>query len=45
MELFRRRLDLETKIEIYGSGINLSTRVIWTADEMGLEYKLIAMKN
>ena len=42
MELFRRRLDLETKIEIYGSGTNRSTRVIWTADELGLDYKLIA---
>ena len=42
MELFRRRLDLETKIEIYGSGTNRSTRVIWTAAELGLDYKLIA---
>ena len=42
MELFRRRLDLETNIEIYGSGTNRSTRVIWTAEELGLEYKLIA---
>ena len=33
---------METKIEIYGSGTNRSTRVIWTADELGLEYKLIA---
>jgi len=28
-------------MEIYGSGTNRSTRVIWTADELGLEYKLI----
>ena len=42
MELFRRRLDLATKIEIYGSGTNRSTRVIWTAAELGLDYKLIA---
>ena len=33
---------METKIEIYGSGTNRSTRVIWTADELGLEYKLVA---
>jgi len=33
---------LETKIEIYGSGTNRSARVIWTAAELGLDYKLIA---
>ena len=33
---------METKIEIYGSGTNRSTRVIWTAAELGLDYKLIA---
>ena len=33
---------METKMEIYGSGTNRSTRVIWTAAELGLDYKLIA---
>ena len=31
-----------TKISIYGSGTNRSARTIWTADELGLEYKLIS---
>ena len=31
-----------TKIAIYGSGTNRSARTIWTADELGLEYKLIS---
>ena len=42
MERLRRRPDLETKITIYGSGTNRSARPIWTADELGLEYELVA---
>tara|TARA_B100000963_G_C22553594_1_gene637972 strand:- start:567 stop:1163 length:597 start_codon:yes stop_codon:yes gene_type:complete len=30
------------KIMIYGSGTNRSARPIWTADELGLEYELVA---
>ena len=42
MERYRWRLDLDMKIMIYGSGTNRSARPIWTADELGLEYELVA---
>ena len=35
---------METRITIYGSGTNRSARPIWTADELGLEYKVIPIE-